>query len=184
MLRVLFAVIYTALTFGANGAAMAGPAEAAALLSGDMKKLVIHPEPKPLPDVGLLGLDEAPQSLSDWRGQWVVANFWATWCAPCRQEMPSLDRLEAAMGGERLAVVTIATGRNAVPAITRFFDEAGVTRLTALRDPKSGLARQIGVMGLPVTLVLDPEGREVARLIGDAEWDAPEALAVLAVMIR
>ena len=71
-----------------------------------------------------------------------------------------------------------------MPAITRFFDEAGVTRLTALRDPKSGLARQIGVMGLPVTLVLDPEGREVARLIGDAEWDAPEALAVLGAMIR
>ncbi|WP_096784659.1 TlpA disulfide reductase family protein [Rhodobacter sp. CZR27] len=182
MLRLLFAVIYTALTFGANGAA-AGPAEAAAMRTGDMRKLVIHDAPRPLPEQGLVALDEAPSSLSDWKGKWVVANFWATWCAPCREEMPTLDALQAAMGGERFAVVTVATGRNAVPAITRFFEEAGVRHLTALRDPKSALARQIGVMGLPVTLVLDPEGREVARLIGDAVWDSPEARAVLAEMM-
>ena len=184
MLRVLFAVIYTALTFGANGAAMAGPAEAAALLSGDMKKLVIHPEPKPLPDVGLLGLDEAPQSLSDWRGQWVVANFWATWCAPCRHEMPSLDALQGALGGEDFTVATVATGRNAVPAITEFFAEAGVTRLPVLRDPKAQLARQMGVAGLPVTVILNPEGQEVGRLIGDADWNSADAQAVISALIR
>ncbi|QCP86468.1 TlpA family protein disulfide reductase [Cereibacter sphaeroides] len=182
MLRLLFAVIYTALTFGANGAA-AAPADAEALLAGDMKKLVIHAEPKPLPEATLAGLDDGAASLSDWRGRWVVANFWATWCAPCREEMPTLDRLAAEMGGAQFAVVTVATGRNAVPAIRKFFDEAGVTHLPALRDPKSALARQIGVMGLPVTLVLDPEGREVARLIGDADWDSPEAMAVLRAMM-
>ncbi|MGP3697827.1 TlpA family protein disulfide reductase [Rhodobacter sp. NSM] len=183
MLRLLIAVIYTSLTFGANGAA-AGPAEAQALLSGDMRKLVIHAEPKPLPEATLADLDEKPRSLSDWHGRWVVANFWATWCAPCRAEMPTLDRLEAAMGGDAFAVVTVATGRNAVPGIRKFFDEAGVTHLPVLRDPKSALARQIGVMGLPVTLVIDPQGREVARLIGDADWDSPEAMAVLAAMTK
>ncbi|WP_101340156.1 TlpA family protein disulfide reductase [Cereibacter azotoformans] len=183
MLRLLFAVIYTALTFGANGAA-AGPAEARTLLAGDMKKLVIHAEARPLPEVTLADLDEAPRSLSDWRGRWVVANFWATWCAPCREEMPTLDRLEAEMGGEGFSVVTVATGRNAVPGIRKFFEEAEVTHLPVLRDPKSALARQIGVMGLPVTLVLDPEGREVARLIGDADWDSPEAMAVLGALMQ
>ncbi|MCE8421778.1 TlpA family protein disulfide reductase, partial [Rhodovulum sulfidophilum] len=88
MLRLLFAVIYTALTFGANGVA-AAPADAGALLAGDMKKLVIHAEPKPLPEATLAGLDDSAASLSDWHGRWVVANFWATWCAPCREEMPT-----------------------------------------------------------------------------------------------
>ena len=177
MLRLAIVVIYTALTLGANAAA-ADPAAMAALLQGDMKKLAIHQSPRPVPEVGLADLRDRPAALADWRGRWVVVNFWATWCAPCREEMPSLDRLQAAMG-DRLAVVTVATGRNAVPAIERFFAEAGVTRLPALRDPKSALARQIGIMGLPVTLILNPEGFEVARLMGDAAWDGPEAQAAL-----
>ena len=112
----------------------------------------------------------------------MVLNFWATWCAPCRAEMPSLDRLQAAM--PEIAVVPVATGRNAVTQITKFYEEAAVKNLPVLRDPKSGLAHAMGVMGLPVTVILDPEGREVARLIGDAEWDSDSAKAGLAEWMK
>lgn len=146
-----------------------------------MKKLVLLETPVTLPEAVLLDAEDGEHSLAEYRGKWVVLNFWATWCAPCRKEMPSLDRLQAAM--PELAVVPVATGRNAVEGIRRFFDEAGVKGLPILRDPKSDLARGMGVMGLPVTVILNPEGQEVARLIGDAEWDSDSAKAVLGAMI-
>jgi hypothetical protein len=82
-----------------------------------------------------------------------------------------------------IAVVPVATGRNAVVQIEKFYAEAGVVNLPVLRDPKSELARAMGVLGLPVTVILNPEGQEVARLIGDAEWDSAAAQAVLRAMI-
>jgi hypothetical protein len=97
--------------------------------------------------------------------------------------MPGLDRLADDMSEAGLAVVTVATGRNPVPSIQRFFTEIEVKNLPGLRDPKSQLARSMGVLGLPVTMILNPEGQEVARLIGDAEWDSPEAKAVLTALI-
>lgn len=177
-MRKTLAVLYTALALGANpGLAQ----DAAALREGDMQKLALHEAPVPVPEAALVTLDDQPASLSDYRGKWVVMNFWATWCAPCRAEMPSLDRLQAAMPG--LAVVPVATGRNDPAAIERFYDEAAVANLPILRDPKSGLSRAMGVMGLPVTVILNPEGQEVARLIGDAEWDSASAQAVLAALM-
>lgn len=178
-MRRLLAVLYTAVLLGANPAAADVPA-AMALRDGDMKKLAATEPPMTLPDTTLIDMQDAPHSLADYRGKWVVLNFWATWCAPCRREMPSLGRLQAAMPD--IAVVPVATGRNDPAAIDRFFAEAGVTGLTVLRDPKSELARSIGVMALPVTLILNPEGQEVARLIGDAEWDSAAAQAVLKAM--
>jgi thiol-disulfide isomerase/thioredoxin len=178
-MKALLAALYTALILGANPA-LAGEG-AAALRAGDMKKLAFHEVPVDLPAAEIFDADDAPLTLERWRGQWVVLNFWATWCAPCRHEMPSLDRLQVAM--PELAVVPVATGRNAVEGITAFYSEAGVTSLPILRDPKSALARGMGVMGLPVTVVLNPEGQEVARLIGDAEWDSPDAKAVLAALM-
>ncbi|QLQ20392.1 MAG: TlpA family protein disulfide reductase [Exiguobacterium profundum] len=165
----LMAVLYTALLLGANPVAADVPA-AMALRAGDMQKLAPTQPPAALPATGLLDMQDQARSLDDYRGKWVVLNFWATWCAPAG-EMPSLDRLQAAMPD--IAVVPVATGRNDPAAIDRFFAEAGVKGLTVLRDPKSQLARAIGVMALPVTLILNPEGEEVARLIGDAEWICP-----------
>lgn len=175
--RKLLVVLYTALMLGAN----AGSADVAALRDGDMKKLALHDAPVLIPETVLMDAEDAERSLAEYRGKWVVLNFWATWCAPCRHEMPSLDRLQAAM--PEIAVVPVATGRNAVTGIRRFFDEARITQLPILRDPKSELARGMGVMGLPVTVILNPEGQEVARLIGDAEWDSDSAKAVLAALI-
>jgi thiol-disulfide isomerase/thioredoxin len=178
-MRKLVWLLYTGLMLGANtGAAQAiDPA----LLTGDMAKLVIA-EGRPVPVVGLVDMAEAPHDLAELKGRWVVLNFWATWCAPCREEMPSLDRLQAAMPD--LSVVAVATGPNPVPALERFLDEAGVNALTVWRDQNSALARQMGVLGLPVTVILSAEGVEVARLIGGAEWDSPDAQAVLAAMMQ
>ncbi len=176
MLRKTLLVVYTAFLLGANAVA----ADVAALRDGDMKKLAFHDAPIPLADIGLVDADDAPRSLADYRGKWVVLNFWATWCAPCRTEMPSLDRLQAAMPD--IAVVPVATGRNAVAGIKRFFQEEAITNLPILRDPTSELTRSMGIVGLPVTVILDPEGREVARLIGDAEWDSASAKAIMGAL--
>ena len=119
--------------------------------------------------------------LASLRGKPLVVNFWATWCPPCREEMPALDRLQAAM--PEIAVVPVATGRNDPETITRFFTEAQIANLENLRDPTSDLAHAMGIMGLPVTVIVNPEGQEVARLIGDAHWDGPEAQAVLKALM-
>ncbi len=170
-------VLYTALSLGANAA------DLAALKQGDMAKLILADAPKPLPEAALLDEADAEHALSEYRGKVVLLNFWATWCGPCRKEMPGLDKLQAEMGGDDFQVVTIATGRNGVPQINRFFEETGVTRLPKLRDPKQKLAGQMGIVALPVTVILDRNGSEVARLIGDAAWDGPEARAFLSALI-
>jgi thiol-disulfide isomerase/thioredoxin len=177
MWRRTLLVVYMALALGAN----AGLADVAALREGDMKKLALHEAPVAVPDAVLLDAGDGEHSLAEYQGKWVVLNFWATWCAPCRREMPSLDRLQSAM--PEIAVVPVATGRNAVEGIERFFDLVGVTDLPILRDPKSELSRGMGILGLPVTVILNPEGQEVARLIGDAEWDSDNAKAVLAALV-
>ena len=182
-MRKWLAVVYTALALGANPAAAGDDlaARLAPLMTGDMAKLVLSATPKPLPDPVLLDGSDAPHHLSDYRGRWVVLNFWATWCAPCRKEMPSLQRMQGAMPD--LAVLPVAAGRNPPEGIARFYADAGVTTLPILRDPKSELSRPMGVLGLPLTVIVNPDGAEVARLIGDAEWDGPAARAVLGALI-
>ena len=173
-MRYVLMAVYTALALGANAALAEDPAS---LRQGDMQKLGFHAAPADLPAVELLTLDDKPASLADYRGQWVVVNFWATWCAPCRTEMPTLDQLQADMPA--IAVVPVATGRNAVDGIRQFYEEAEITNLPVLRDPKSTLAQQMGVMALPITVILNPDGQEVARLIGDADWNSDSAKAIL-----
>lgn len=180
MRKFLSAVLYTALAFGAN-AQTPDMAALEALRQGDMQKLVFS-EPRPVPEAVLLDAEEGEHSLSEYAGRYVLLNFWATWCAPCRAELGSLDRLEAALGGDRFAVVTVATGPNPLPAIRKLFDEEEIEHLPILRDTRQQFARAMGVLGLPITVILDPEGREVGRLIGDAAWDSPEAQAIIATL--
>ncbi len=199
-------VLYTALLLGAN-AAPSGPAWAAegaaapdaatleapeaasvealeALRDGSMKKLTFHAAPREVPDVPFEGIDGAELRLSDYRGKHVLVNFWATWCAPCRKEMPGLAALQEAYGGADFEVLTVATGRNPKPAMRAFFEDIDVDNLPLHRDPKQALARKMGVLGLPITVLIDPEGRELARLPGDAEWDSDSARAIIAALLQ
>lgn len=175
-MRNALAVLYTALLLGANP----GHADVSAFVTGDMAKMVLS-DPAPIPEAALIDMADAPRAMADFQGKWVVLNFWATWCPPCREEMPALDRLQAAM--PEIAVVPLATGRNDPAAIERFFSEAAIANLENLRDPKSELARAMGIMGLPVTVIVNPEGQEVGRLIGDAHWDSPDAQALIRALM-
>ena len=176
------AVIYTALALGANAAA-AQPAALEGLIEGDMRKLVFAAEPAPVSDTPFTDIEDGEFRLSDWQGKVVLVNFWATWCAPCREEMPALDALNAEFGGENFEVLTVATGRNPPQVMTAFFEETGIETLPLLRDPRQQLAREMAVMGLPVSVILDREGREIARLTGDADWHSDSARAVIGALL-
>ncbi|MHC0054201.1 TlpA family protein disulfide reductase [Actibacterium sp. D379-3] len=177
-----FVVLYTALALGAN-TALADTAALMALRDGTLKKLSFHRSPVEVPDIVLVDMADTPRSLAEYRGKYVLLNFWATWCPPCRKEMPGLAALQADMGGDDFAVVTVAVGRNSVRGITKFFDEIEVDNLPLLRDPQQALAREMAVLGLPITVILSPDGQEIARLQGDAEWDSDSARAIIAGLI-
>lgn len=115
--------------------------------------------------------------LSDFRGRTVLLNLWATWCAPCRAEMPMLDRLQAQLGGPEFELVAVAVDRGGMPAVQRFFNENGIANLAAYVGDPGNVMGVLGVVGLPTTLLIDAEGREVFRVIGPARWDSPEMVA-------
>ena len=153
------------------------------LLTGTMAKLE-PAAPAPPAASGFLNFDGSAGDLADYAGQVVVLNFWATWCAPCRAEMPSLQALDDALGDDGLEVVTMAFGRHNPEAMERFWEEAGIETLPLHRDPATDLARALGVQGLPHTVILDREGRVVANLRGEADWAAPESLAVMRALLQ
>lgn len=183
MRKLGLAAVYTALVMGANAAAAQDLAALTEVRAGDMRKLIVQSEPGRTTDAAFIGADGADMTLAAYEGQIVILNFWATWCAPCRVEMPHLSELQAAVGGDDIQVVTIATGRNAPEAMQMFFDEIGVDNLPLHRDPRQQLARDMGVLGLPVTIILDRDGREIARLQGEADWADENALAVVEVLL-
>lgn len=150
---------------------------------GDMRKLNFHSAPKEVSQKSFITEDGGEATLGDYKGKAVLLNFWATWCAPCRHEMPMLSALQAELGGDDFEVVTLATGRNMVPAMQKFFNEIDVTNLPLHRDPKQAVAREMAVFGLPATIIMDREGREIARLQGDADWSSDNARAILLAVI-
>jgi thiol-disulfide isomerase/thioredoxin len=184
----LAALLYTA-ALGAATPAAAGGWDAAAraaveaLRADDMRKLVLHETPAPAPDVAFTGPDGAETTLAASDGRVRLVNFWATWCAPCREEMPALAALQAAQGGPDFEVILVATGRNSPEAIERFFAEEGIEGLETALDPQSALARAMAVPGLPVTVLLDRDGAEIARLTGEADWNGPSARAIVAHLV-
>lgn len=180
-MRILSAVVYTALCLTAN-AAMADVTAAEAAREGTMKKLLFS-DPSEISGEAFTDPDGAELYLSDFEGKHVLVNFWATWCAPCRKEMPMLSELQTEFGGDDFEVVTIATGRNNIVGIRKFMEEIEVDNLPLFLDPKSTLARDMAVLGLPITLILDPEGQEIARMRGDAEWNSDSAKAVIRALI-
>ncbi|MBM2577449.1 TlpA family protein disulfide reductase [Jannaschia sp. Os4] len=175
-LSVVSALAYLAALLLATPTA-AGVEEARAVAEAEGVPLVwLEPT---VPAVTTFEAAEGEGDLSRYAGQVAVVNWWATWCAPCREEMPSFQALADAMPD--VAVVPLAFGRHNPAAMQRFWDEAGITSLPLHRDA-GDLARSVGVKGLPHTVVLDPEGRVVAELIGITDWAAPSMQAVLAAL--
>lgn len=182
-MKKLVAALYIALASSAIPA-HADTSAAAGLRDGDMRKLIFHDTPEAATNASFILADDAgTATLADYQGKYVLLNFWATWCAPCRKEMPMLSALQTEFGGADFEVLTIATGRNSPAGISKFFEDIGIDNLPRHQDPKQQLAAQMGIFGLPITLILDPEGREIARLRGDADWSSDSARAIIAELI-
>lgn len=187
MKKLLLALVYTAAALGANPSLSlaADRAQIEALRDGDLKKLIVLPERRTVSQVPFQLADGAGEAtLGDYKGKVVLLNFWATWCAPCRKEMPQLSALQSELGGDRFEVLTIATGRNSPAGIEKFFGEIGVDNLPRHQDPRQALAREMAVIGLPITVLIDADGMEVARLIGDADWNSDSAKAIISAVIE
>jgi thiol-disulfide isomerase/thioredoxin len=118
-------------------------------------------------------------TLADFRGKVVVLNLWATWCAPCVREMPALDRLQAALGGEGLVVLALSSDRSGVRAVAPFYADKGLEKLGIYIDTNARLTTTLGVSALPTTLIIDATGRFVGGIEGAAEWDSAAAQALL-----
>ena len=132
--------------------------------------------PKPVPALELVDAKGVKRTLADFRGKVVLLNVWATWCAPCREEMPALDRLQAELGGPAFQVVALSVDQQGSEIAQRFFREIGVKSLEFYIDPSARAAFRLEAPGLPVSLLLDRQGREVGRKLGAAPWDSREVV--------
>jgi thiol-disulfide isomerase/thioredoxin len=157
----------------------AGKGPLAGLNKGAMAALVIRPKPLDLPDFAFADAGGKTVSLADFRGKVVLLNIWATWCVPCREEMPALDKLETKLGGKEFAVVAVNIDKGGPEKAASFLEETGATNLALYTDPSGKLFSVLKAVGMPTTLLIDREGREIARLVGPADWASPEAVAVI-----
>ena len=148
-------------------------------IAGDTAVLRMHASPRRLPELVFEDGKGKRVTLADFRGRTVLLNVWATWCPPCREEMPSLDRLQKALGGPAFEVVALSIDAGGAPVVKRFYDEIGIRSLAIYVDPGMRAAGQLATPGVPTTLLIDREGRELGRHAGPAQWDSPQALRVI-----
>jgi thiol-disulfide isomerase/thioredoxin len=141
------------------------------------KNFVFVDKPTPVPESNFDDADGQARNFADFKGKVLLVNIWATWCVPCRKEMPALDRLQARLGGSDFAVIPISIDRGGMEAIRKFYSEAGVHNLAMYVDTAGQVLRQVRALGLPTTLLIDGAGQEIGRVIGPAEWDTPEIIA-------
>ena len=133
-------------------------------------------KPKPIPELRFVDGAGRALTLADFRGKVLLLNIWATWCAPCREEMPALDRLQAQLGGERFQVVALSVDLQGAPIARKFYGEVGIKALPLYVDPTAKAAFVVDAAGLPATLLVDRAGREVGRHLGPVKWDSPEVV--------
>lgn len=129
------------------------------------------------PNVSFTDIGGRSYALSKYRGRYVLLNLWASWCGPCVKELPALANLQRTIPSSRLAVVTVDVERNADHVAGQFLIAHQASELPAFADPGMKLMNATKTFGLPTTLLIDPQGREIARATGPAEWDAPDAIA-------
>jgi thiol-disulfide isomerase/thioredoxin len=153
------------------------------LVHGEMAALTLSETPRRIPDLSFRDRDGRPVRLADFRGQSVLLNLWATWCIPCRKEMPALDRLQGRINGKDFAVVAvnIDTGDPAKPH--RFLSDVGIKNLAYYDDPSTNVFQELKrvgrAVGLPTSILIDRTGCEIGYLAGPAEWSSEEAITLI-----
>ncbi len=183
---VLIGLIIIALAFVASRpkpetavqAAAEVPASAAAV-APEATPIVIHETPRPLPTTVFKDAADADQTLASFAGKVLVVNFWATWCAPCIKEMPTLDALEAKLGGPTFQVLAISQDRGGAAVAKPFADKNEWKNLAFYIEAAGKFARDAKLRGLPTSLIVDKSGQEVGRVEGDLDWDSPEVEKIL-----
>ena len=142
-------------------------------------ELSVFDRPRDLPEIHFADDQGHQLTLGDFRGRVVLLNVWATWCVPCRKEMPTLDRLEARLGGRDFLVIALSIDREGVAPVKRFYQELKFEKLAIYVDPSGKGSRTLVIPGVPTTLLIDRQGREIARKMGPAEWDGQEMLSLV-----
>jgi thiol-disulfide isomerase/thioredoxin len=195
-LGALAAVVLTVVLYGvkapgdkeaAENPACQGAAARAArlkpLVHGEIAALSLASRPRPLPELKFSAPDGTPTRLADFKGREVLLNLWATWCAPCRREMPSLDRLQALLGSKDFVVVAVNIDTARLERPKAFLSEIGVKNLGFYADSTADVfqvLKQDGkVLGLPTTVLVGKDGCDIGTMAGPAQWDSQEALALL-----
>ena len=146
---------------------------------------VLHPKPLETPEITFQAGSGRKLALDDFRGRVVLLNLWATWCAPCRAEMPTLDNLQAILGGSAFEVLALSLDQGGAQDVEWFYQDLGLRHLAIYVDPTTRAQRQLRVYGLPTTLLIDPDGLELGRLIGPTDWDSNEMVGFLrSVIVR
>ncbi len=135
--------------------------------------------PRPLPELRFVDGEGRPLTIADFRGKVILLNIWATWCIPCLREMPTLDRLQAKLGGPRFEVVVLSIDIGGIPVVEKFYRALKLDSLGIYVDKTLRVKRDLGIVGIPTTLLIDRQGREIGRLAGPAEWDSKEAIKAI-----
>ena len=136
----------------------------------NIKNLVIHKQNKKLKNITFLDVDNKPINLNEFTGQLVIINFWATWCAPCKEEMPSLDNLKNLKAFENLKILPINVGQEEIQKSKFFFNDLKIKNLELYFDNSIKLAKTFTLRGLPTTVIINKEGDEFARIIGSIDF--------------
>ena len=146
------------------------------MLTGSLRNIIVHNEAKQVTNSNIVTLNDISKEINFGRKKITIINFWATWCAPCREEMPSLNKLARAIASDDFSVIAIAVGRNSNTAINNFFLEHSLSNLESYKDPKGKLSSTFNVLGLPTTVIIDENSNELARLLGSTDWASVEAI--------